>query len=151
MDCNRPNIGELENPELLIEEYKAYKQSEILPLYAAVGWTNYTNKSEMLKASFLHSLKTLVAIDHGRIVGLIRAVGDGYSIVYIQDIIVHPDYQRRGIGTRLVKEMLKEYSDVYQIVLSTDNQEKTMAFYESVGFTAHSKLGCAAFFRIKAD
>lgn len=133
------------------EEYTGYIESDILPLYEAVGWTNYTKKPEMLRAAFLQSLKVLVVRVQGTVVGLIRAVGDGHSIVYIQDIIVHPKYQRCGIGTRLVQDLLNTFDHVYQIVLSTDAQEKTISFYESLGFTAHSKLGCTAFFRIQTE
>lgn len=149
--CEQMHVAATGGENLVVESYRDYNESEILPLYQAVGWTNYTQNPEMLRSAYSHSLETLVVRDGGKTVGLIRAVGDGHSIVYIQDIIVHPEYQRRGIGTRLIQAMLAQFQHVYQIVLSTDSEARTIAFYESVGFTEHSKLGCAAFFKIRTS
>ena len=119
---------------------------EILPLYEAVGWTNYTTNPTMLKNALEHSLFLISARDeNGKLIGFLRAVGDGYSILYIQDIIVLPEYQRQGIGTQLLRQTLKYFNEVYQIILTTDSELKTIAFYEDNGFTALSKYGCTSF------
>ena len=83
-----------------------------------------------------------------QLVGIIRAVGDGQTIVFVQDIIVLPKYQRKGIGTKLLKTLMEKYKDVYQLELLTDNTEKTKAFYRSVGFTASDEIECVAFIRM---
>lgn len=75
-----------------VKEYSVYNEEEILNLYDSVGWTNYTSNPSMLTNAYKHSLKILGAYDADKLVGIIRAVGDGYSIVYIQDIIVLPEY-----------------------------------------------------------
>ena len=119
---------------------------EILPLYEAVGWSNYTSNPTMLQNALEHSLFLISARDEdGKLVGFLRAVGDGYSILYIQDIIVLPEYQRQGIGTQLLRQTLKYFNEVYQIILTTDSELKTIAFYEDNGFTALSKYGCTSF------
>ena len=119
---------------------------EILPLYEAVGWTNYTTNPTMLKNALEHSLFLISARDEeGKLIGFLRAVGDGYSIVYIQDIIVLPEYHRQGIGTQLLRQTLEYFNEVYQIILTTDSELKTIAFYEANGFTALSKYGCTSF------
>ena len=119
---------------------------EIFPLYEAVGWTNYTSNPIMLQNALEHSLFILTARDEeGKLIGFLRAVGDGYSIVYIQDIIVLPEYHRQGIGTQLLRQTLKYFNEVYQIILTTDSELKTIAFYEDNGFTALSKYGCTSF------
>lgn len=130
-----------------IEPYKTYDSDEILALYGAVGWTAYTEQPEMLRQAFAHSLLTLAACDGDKLVGIIRAVGDGYSMVYVQDILILPGYQRRGIGTALMKEMLSRYEHVYQKALMTDNTPKTIAFYRSLGFTQVTDWGCTAFMK----
>ena len=61
---------------------------------------------------------------------------------FVQDIIVLPDYQRKRIGTKLLKAVMERYKDVYQMELLTDNTEKTKAFYRSVGFSASDDMGC---------
>ena len=119
---------------------------EIFPLYGAVGWTNYTTNPTMLRNALEHSLFLISARDEeGKLIGFLRAVGDGYSILYIQDIIVLPEYQRQGIGTQLLRQTLEHFKDVYQIILTTDSELKTIAFYEANGFTALSKYGCTSF------
>ena len=119
---------------------------EILPLYEAVGWTNYTSNPTMLQNALEHSLFLISARDEeGKLIGFLRAVGDGYSIVYIQDIIVLPVYHRQGIGTLLLRQTMEHFKEVYQIILTTDSELKTIAFYESNGFTALSKYGCTSF------
>ena len=67
---------------------------DVLHLYQAVGWTNYTNQPQMLEQALSHSLTTYLARDGEEIVGLVRLVGDGFSSVFVQDLIVLPSYQR---------------------------------------------------------
>ena len=111
---------------------------EIFPLYEAVGWTNYTTNPTMLQNALEHSLFILTARDEeGKLIGFLRAVGDGYSSLYIQDIIVLPEYQRQGIGTQLLRQTLEYFNEVYQIILTTDSELKTIAFYEANGFGAN--------------
>lgn len=131
-----------------IREYKTYDETEIVCLYASVGWTAYTEQPESLRRGFEASLLVLAAYEDGALVGLIRVVGDGQTIVFVQDILVHPSCQRRGIGTALLKEVLKRYSHVRQIELTTDDTPKTRAFYESVGFRTMASLGCCGFMKM---
>lgn len=130
-----------------IKEYRNYNEKEILNLYAAVGWTAYTDEPETLKAGFENSLMTLAAYENGKLTGILRAVGDGETIVYIQDILVMPEYQRRGIGSLLVRTALERFKNVRQIVLCTDNTPKTVAFYESLGFVKLTEICCCGFMK----
>lgn len=134
---------------LTIKDYNKYNSEEILELYKSVGWCSYTNRPDMLRNSFEHSLKILGAHDGEKLIGIIRAVGDGYSILFIQDILVLPEYQRKGIGKKLLEEMLSIYPEVYQIQLATDSTEKTVLFYKSCGFLPYSEIGCEGFMKIK--
>ncbi len=131
-----------------IREYKNYNEQEILNLYSSVGWTAYTDAPEALKAGFHNSLLTLAAYEGDKLLGLIRTVGDGQTIVYIQDILVLPEYQRKGIGSALMKAVLERFKAVRQIVLATDNTPKTIAFYESQGFMQMTKIGCCGFMKV---
>ena len=135
--------------EIIINEYKNYEHGKIMNLYKSVGWCSYTERPDMLRKAFEHSLKILGAHDGEKLVGIIRAVGDGYSILFIQDILVLPEYQRKGIGRKLINAMLELYPDVYQTELATDSTEKTVAFYKSCDFLPYSKIGCEGFMKIK--
>lgn len=131
--------------EFSIKEYTTYDETEILNLYASVGWTNYTNHPQMLKDAYANSLKTLGAYENEKLIGIIRVVGDGYSVVFIQDLLVYPEHQRRGVGTALLKQILQDYKHVYQKHLLTENTEKTIQFYKSLGFTMDTDMNCRAF------
>lgn len=135
--------------DITIAPLKSYDEGAVLALYAAVGWTNYTQRPEMLRRAFAGSLCTLCAYDGGRIAGIVRAVGDGASVLCVQDLLVLPEYQRRGLGGRLLRELLARYPDVYQTVLLTDDTPEHAAFYEHAGFTNAAKYGCGAYVIVK--
>ena len=128
----------VENPIVTLED--------VLPLYEAVGWTNYTTKPEMLEVAYKNSLHIIGAFnDDEKLIGVLRGVGDGASILFIQDILVYPEYQHQGIGTKLLQQTLEKHKNVYQIQLATDDSTKTVSFYESNGFTNLTSLNCVSF------
>lgn len=131
-----------------IKKYENFRLEEIINLYQSVGWTNYLERFDILEEAYANSLCVLGAYDDDRLIGIIRAVGDGQTIVFVQDIIVLPEHQRKGIGTKMLKAVIDKYKYVYQMELLTDNTEKTKAFYRSVGFTASDDIGCVAFIRM---
>ena len=127
---------------ITIKKQEFVKLEDVLHLYQAVGWTNYTNQPQMLEQALSHSLAIYVALDGDAVVGLIRLVGDGFSSVLVQDLIVLPSYQRQGIGRSLMKEALEDYKDAYQVQLVTEQTEKNVGFYRSLGFEALSTYDC---------
>lgn len=127
---------------ITIKKQEIVKLEDVLHLYQAVGWTNYTHQPEMLEQALSHSLVIYVALDGDAVVGLIRLVGDGFSSILVQDLIVLPIYQRQGIGRSLMKEALEDYKDAYQVQLVTDQTERTLGFYHSMGFEILSTYNC---------
>ena len=127
---------------ITVKKQEVVKLEDVLHLYQAVGWTNYTNQPQMLEQSLAHSLAIYVARDGEEIVGLVRLVGDGFSSIFVQDLIVLPSYQRQGIGSDLMKEALGDFKDVYQVQLATEQTEKTLGFYRSLGFETLSTYDC---------
>ena len=130
-----------------IREYIDYNEEEIRNLYTSVGWTAYTENMPALMQGYQNSLLVLAAYEGEELLGIIRAVGDGYTIVFVQDILVYPDKQRQGTGTALLKAVLEQYPKVRQFELVTDNTPKTIAFYKSLGFSELSETGCCGFIR----
>ena len=136
------------NINMEIKEYNNFYLEEIIHLYESVGWINYLEKSDILERAYARSLCVLAAYDEDQLIGIIRAVGDGVTIVFIQDIIVLPEYQRRGIGTQLLQSVIEKYEHVYQMELLTDNTEKAKAFYRSAGFNSAEDLDCVTFLKM---
>ena len=53
-----------------------------------------------------------------------------------------PSYQRQGIGSALMEKALGDFKDAYQVQLATDQTEKTLGFYRSLGFETLSTYDC---------
>ena len=130
-----------------IREYRGYDEGEILSLYERVGWRAYTSRPEVLRKGFEGSLLKLAAYEGGKLLGLVRVVGDGQTVVFIQDLLVVPEHQRKGIGSALLKAVLGQYSHVSQILLITDESPETRAFYEVNGFCSLAGKGCCGFMK----
>ena len=127
---------------IAIKKKEIVKLEAVLHLYQAVGWTNYTHQPEMLEQALSHSLVIYVALDGDAVVGLIRLVGDGFSSVFVQDLIVLPSYQRQGIGSSLMKQALEDFKEAYQVQLATEQTEENVGFYRSMGFETLSTYDC---------
>ena len=128
-------------------DQRQLNQADALALYQAVGWNMYTRDPKKLERAIAQSLSVLGAYDGDQLVGLIRAVGDGETILFIQDLLVLPSYQRQGIGRQLVNALVDQFPQVRQRVLLTDDQPQTRAFYENIGFVQSSKVGVIAFYQ----
>lgn len=120
---------------------------ELAALYEDAGWEYYLRNLEVLREAYANSLRVISAWDQNKLVGVIRAVGDGCTILYIQDILVLSEYHRQGIGRGLLGRMLEEFPNVRQKVLMTDNQPGTVAFYTNMGFSPVSQYHGVAFVR----
>ena len=121
----------------------------LMKLYNEVGWTSYTKTPDVLEAGYQTSLYVQSAYCRDQLVGVIRAVGDGHTIVYIQDLVVHPSYQRQGIGSALLKAVLKQYATVRQVMLLCEEEDSLLAFYHRHRFVNVQNFGCEALYCIR--
>jgi len=100
------------------------------------GW-NVPSAPQAQKA-IENTLYSVTATHNGQVVGIGRLVGDGALIWYIQDLIVLPDFQGIGIGSRLVEALLR-YARTHGVegaiasvgLMAAKGKE---AFYEKLGF-----------------
>lgn len=122
-------------PTLQLTDPVDLTETELIALYDAVGWTAYTRDSAALLASVRGSHRVATARADGELVGLARTISDGVTILYLQDVLVHPSWQRRGLGQRLVQQVLAADAQVRQRVLLTDADPAQRGFYEASGFT----------------
>lgn len=106
----------------------------LVSLYSDAGWKAYTSQPEILKQAIQNSFYVLTAWENETLVGLIRVVGDGLTIAYIQDILVLRAYKRKGIGRMLMTSTLEKIRNIRQKVLLTDDNPETRGFYEALGF-----------------
>ncbi len=97
-------------------------------LYDDANWSSYTNDMTRLLQAINNSLFVMSAWDKNKLVGLVRIIGDGITIIYIQDIIILKSYKRHGIGTYLINSVCKKYESVRQKVLLADDTPETRGF-----------------------
>lgn len=109
--------------------------TEYRSLCASVGWANFMN-FDVAETSLRNSLYCITVKDKEQIIGMGRIVGDGAIYFYIQDIVVHPDFQKSGIGKEimaLLVEYLKSNAPDKAFVGLFASQGKE-TFYEKYNF-----------------
>ena len=103
-------------------EYKDTRQIEldqIRALFETVDW-QVSRYPQKLVDALKHYSRLYTAWDGNKLVGLICSLDDGGITAYIHYLLVHPEYQRRGIGKTLLHKMLEDYRDYLRIELLAD-------------------------------
>ena len=83
-----------------------------------------------IQAAIQNSTYVLTAWSGEKVIGLARCMSDDVSIFYLQDILIHPEYQRQGVGRKLLLKCLERFEHVRMKVLLTDDEEQQRMFYE---------------------
>lgn len=114
---------------------------EYADLCTAVGWAPVLN-FDAAPASLARSLLGVVATRDGRVVGMGRVVGDGAIYHYLQDVVVHPDLQRSGIGDAIVGRLVARIhaQAPERAFIGVFAATGTAPFYERHGFVEHEAL-----------
>jgi len=105
---------------------------KLLPLYKANNWSS-AEKPALLKKALADSHAVVAAWHGATLVGLGNAISDGHLVVYYPHMLVHPDYQGRGIGTEIMRRLKENYRGFHQHVLIADG--RAIEFYRKCGFT----------------
>lgn len=109
---------------------------EVIALYRSNQWSS-ADKPEQLMSALRGSHTLVTARVDGELVGLGNAISDGSLVVYYPHLLVHPDYQGKGVGRKIVEAMQEVYRDFHQQMLTADG--KAIEFYKSVGFKRAGK------------
>ena len=109
---------------------------EVLELYKANEWSS-AEKPVQLLAALRNSHSLVTARAGNRLVGLGNAISDGHLVVYYPHMLVHPDFQRRGVGKGMMHAMQTRYAGFHQQMLTADGD--AVEFYHSLGFVRAGK------------
>ncbi len=116
---------------ITLSTHKDIPLQAILDLYKANEWSS-ADKPEQLYQGLMNS-HSLVSAWHGeQLVGLGNAISDGHLVVYYPHLLVHPDYQGKGIGQMIVAKLQEKYAGFHMQMLTADG--KAIDFYKKVGF-----------------
>lgn len=107
--------------------------SELKELFSTVEWQGSRHIDRLSAAMYKYD-NLITAWDGARLVGLVCSLDDGAVTAYINYLIVHPDYQRMGIGKELMRRILNEYRDFMRVELIAD--AGATEFYDKLDFGA---------------
>ena len=128
------------------QEFSVEQLPRVLEIYEHAGWTAYLGDTEGLERAFRNSLCAIGAFDGPCLVGFVRCVGDGAHVLYVQDLIVDPPYQRRGIGGALLHRARERYAGVRMFTLATDaSVPASNSFYAAMGMKRYENAGIAGY------
>lgn len=110
-------------------------------LCTAVGWQAVVS-FEAAKTALPNSLYGAVAMHGDQVVGMGRVVGDGAIFYYIQDVAVHPEHQGRGVGKRLLEQLVRyiRHTAPEKSFVGLFAAKGTQPFYEQFGFRAWPEM-----------
>jgi len=104
---------------------------QIADLREAVGWNRMESCYENeLMNSYYH----VAVYDNDKLIGYIDTVSNGVTDAYIQDLMVHPQYQGRGIGTELMNRTIAYLKESKIYMISVVFEERLLPFYKRFGF-----------------
>lgn len=121
---------------ITISERRDIEPSSILDLYRANKWSSAEKPEELINA-LRNSHSLFSAWDDDKLAGIGNAISDGHLVVYYPHLLVHPDYQGKGIGQLIMKKMKNKYGHFHMQILTAD--EQALDFYKKVGFVKAGK------------
>jgi len=103
---------------------------ELSSLYIETGMGNKAPTD--IKTAFTNSMFKCFIYDSDKLIGVGRALADGFDAAYICDIAVHPEYQGQGIGKVIVLKLVELSKHHRKIILYAAPGKDT--FYLKLGF-----------------
>jgi N-acetylglutamate synthase-like GNAT family acetyltransferase len=101
-----------------------------------------------VERGLLNSVYGVVVVDErsGETAGMGRIVGDNGSVCHIADMAVHPDHQRRSLGTAIMEVLLSDIEETAPPNAYVNLMADVGGFYERFGFeeTRPGSKGCTA-------
>ena len=123
----------------LVIKYNKLTAEEFVFLWKSVWGTPPT--LEQVRLAMENSVFRVSVYDRGNVVAMARMIGDMGLCYYIKDVVVHPDYQKQGIGRRLINELLDFIKSNgisgTEIFVELCAMPDKIPFYEKFGFSAN--------------
>lgn len=126
------NLPKITIMDILINLDDKIEMEEVLEIYRANGWFS-AEKPDQLLSALRNSHSLVTARITGKLVGIGNAISDGYLVVYYPHMLVHPSYQHKGIGKKMINALQSRYLGFHQQMLTADGD--SVEFYETAGFS----------------
>lgn len=119
----------------------------------AVGWG--TRENDIVEIALSNSIYSICAYENDKIIGYGRIIGDKTIFLYIQDIMVIPEYQNKEVGTNIMNNILKEINELKKInpnirayLGASKGKEE---FYKKFGFITREEADLGAGMILKGE
>lgn len=125
---------------------KKISAKEYNELTHQVGWGQ--REESIVDEALDNTFYSVCAYENNQLVGYGRLIGDKTIFLYIQDIMVIPSYQCKGVGTQIMNEIVckilsvKQKSPTLRVYLGASKDRED--FYKRFGFTTRSQAGLGA-------
>jgi ribosomal protein S18 acetylase RimI-like enzyme len=117
--------------DITYKDIKTFSKEQLQDLFLSVEWSS-GHYPEKLAIAMKNYGCVFTAWDHDKLIGLISTMDDGIMTAYIHYLLVHPEYQGKGIGKKLVQLTTEHYKDYLRVVLIAYNQG--INFYKNCNF-----------------
>ena len=116
-------------------EYKYIKdinKDKLVELFSSVSWktAEYPNR---LYHAIKNSDLVISVWNKEDLIGLISTISDGYINVFITYLLINPNFQKQGIGTKLMEKICEHYKGFGRRILSTELDKEN--YYKKFGFS----------------
>lgn len=115
-----------------IEENLLPDLAQLLNLYRTVGWLQSKDDESLVKKILLNSDHFVCIYMGETLVAFGRLLTDYHMSAFLDDIVVHPNYRRMGLGSLLVNHLISKVPHVKKIKLTTYSAS---GFYKKLGFS----------------
>lgn len=120
-----------------------FQKEDVLKLYKEVGWIEYIKHSNDFWEGVQQSLYVLGLYNQNKLIGFCRVVGDGKTVILIQDLIIEEYYRYSGYGSLMLTEVYTHFKNVRQKIVVCDNEPRLVDFYRKNGFKTIQELDLA--------
>lgn len=114
-------------------EEKKFTKEQVQQLFLSVHWT-FGNYPKRLYKALMNSSTVLTVWDDEKLVGLTRVLDDTEMLAQIHYVLVHPDYQGKGIAGKMIEYIKEKYKN-FLYIEGMPEDKNNVSFYTKHGFS----------------
>ncbi len=118
-------------------------------LYRDAGWFNQADMMDEVIRGMRGGGRIVTAWDDTTLIGVAHAIGDGHTMLVVQNVCVLGSFRRRGVGRGLMRRLLAPYAGVRQVLLVANDSPEARSFFTACGFDDVKKYGCTGFVQVR--
>jgi ribosomal protein S18 acetylase RimI-like enzyme len=124
--------------KIFLKETMELDYEKVVDLFFSVNFLHHPEKrkeyKEAIEKAFRNSQYVVAAYDVEKLVGFARVLTDKVLFATIWNMIIAPEYQKKGIGKMLLEKCLDKYPTLHYFLVADDD---VVGFYQKSGFKLH--------------